>query len=112
MTKRILEDAWKLGFTSFKLVEPASSTASYVTKYLTKSALARVRASVHYGTGLDRPTILEENTNAALALRRSRKKYDPENVLKDIILTENEVLKDAKFLADRLQATEWDEPPF
>lgn len=44
---RVLVDQWRLGFTSFKLCEPDGVT--YVTKYLSKCALARVRASVRYG---------------------------------------------------------------
>lgn len=39
---------WLHGFTNFKLAEPAA--AAYVTKYLAKSALARIRASLKYGT--------------------------------------------------------------
>lgn len=35
------------GFVNYKLADPAS--AAYVTKYLTKSAEARVRASIRYG---------------------------------------------------------------
>ena len=49
---RTLTDAWTLGFTKFNLVkhdESQSKTAWYVCKYLTKSAMARVRASVGYG---------------------------------------------------------------
>lgn len=43
-----LAEAWNLGFTRFKLVENTGS-AWYVCKYLSKSALSRVRASVGYG---------------------------------------------------------------
>nr|QXN72842.1 MAG: replication initiator protein [Microvirus sp.] len=43
----VLKDQWKLGFTKFKLADPR--TASYVAKYLSKTAAARVRASVGYG---------------------------------------------------------------
>lgn len=39
---------WKMGFTKFKLCE-ALKTAWYVAKYLSKSAEARVRASLGYG---------------------------------------------------------------
>lgn len=44
----VLTGQWKLGFTNFKLVN-GKSAASYVCKYLAKSAAARVRASVGYG---------------------------------------------------------------
>lgn len=43
-----LTSTWKLGFTKFKVVSDVR-TAWYVTKYLSKSALARVRASLTYG---------------------------------------------------------------
>lgn len=48
---RALSSQWKLGFTNFKVVEN-NAAASYVCKYLAKSALARVRASVRYGRTL------------------------------------------------------------
>lgn len=48
VTKRQLQSQWLYGFTQFKLVED-SKAAAYVTKYLHKSAQARVRASLHYG---------------------------------------------------------------
>lgn len=47
-TYRRLCETWRLGFAHAKLVE-GSASARYVTKYLTKSVLARVRASQHYG---------------------------------------------------------------
>ena len=43
-----LRSAWSLGFTKFKLVKEAKQ-AGYLCKYLSKSALARVRASSRYG---------------------------------------------------------------
>lgn len=47
-TYRTLTETWSLGFAHAKLVEGAVA-ARYVTKYLVKSVLARVRASQHYG---------------------------------------------------------------
>lgn len=44
---KCLQDQWRLGFTKWKLAEARS--AAYCTKYLTKSAQARVRASQLYG---------------------------------------------------------------
>lgn len=54
VTHRQLSTQWKLGFTNFKLVADPRA-ASYVCKYLSKSAQSRVRASVRYGktTSLD-----------------------------------------------------------
>lgn len=48
--KEMLERQWTLGFSSWRLVEKEDKRAAgYVTKYLSKAALARVRASVGYG---------------------------------------------------------------
>lgn len=47
--KKILENAWRIGFSQFRLVDSKSSAPWYVCKYLTKSSLMRVRASQHYG---------------------------------------------------------------
>lgn len=44
-----LRGLWPWGFSRWKLCEPEA--ASYVCKYLTKSATARVRASLAYGSG-------------------------------------------------------------
>lgn len=50
VTYRQLSSAWPLGYVKFKLVDPGDvTTARYVTKYLAKNAMARVRASVAYG---------------------------------------------------------------
>lgn len=50
VTARTLSGQWKLGFSKFKLVPPDQpGVAWYVCKYLSKSALSRVRASVRYG---------------------------------------------------------------
>lgn len=48
---RQLKEQWLLGFTNWKLVNEneGSKAAAYVTKYLTKSLVSRVRASGAYG---------------------------------------------------------------
>lgn len=46
--KAVLDGAWKLGFSQFRLVKDAGA-AWYACKYLSKSALARIRASEQYG---------------------------------------------------------------
>lgn len=43
-----LKATWRMGFLDAKLIADARQ-ATYACKYLTKSALARVRASEHYG---------------------------------------------------------------
>ena len=53
VTKRQLESCWRDGFSKWKLVEAdQKNVAGYVAKYLAKSAMARVRASLHYGQTL------------------------------------------------------------
>lgn len=48
--ERTLRKQWTGGFSMFKLVAQGINTAAnYVTKYLTKSAISRVRASKGYG---------------------------------------------------------------
>lgn len=48
VTERCLRLQWQLGFSKFHLVNDKGA-AWYVCKYLSKTALARVRASVRYG---------------------------------------------------------------
>lgn len=52
--KRTIQENWKLGFTTCKLVSDARGCA-YVSKYLGKDNGGRVRASVGYGTAEYRP---------------------------------------------------------
>lgn len=49
ITHRELTEQWPHGFSKWKLVADGDRAASYVAKYLFKSALARVRASARYG---------------------------------------------------------------
>lgn len=46
--KSSLSDFWRLGFSQWRLAKPEA--AWYVAKYLSKAALARVRASQRYGS--------------------------------------------------------------
>lgn len=51
VTKAQLDVAWREGFSQFRLVPDGDTrAAAYVCKYLTKSALTRIRASQRYGT--------------------------------------------------------------
>jgi len=48
--KRELQSQWRLGYSSFKLVDKTDAKAAfYVTKYLSKDARTRIRASQKYG---------------------------------------------------------------
>lgn len=47
--ERTLAKQWALGFTKFRLATD-SRAAAYVCKYISKSMLARVRASIRYGS--------------------------------------------------------------
>lgn len=61
VTWRQLDKGWRYGFSKWKLVTDPSEVG-YVTKYLTKSALARVRASERYGeTPLVKPVSNDSN---------------------------------------------------
>lgn len=52
ISKRSLEAAWHSGFSQWRLVDTGDSrVVGYVCKYLSKSALTRVRASQRYGQG-------------------------------------------------------------
>lgn len=46
---RTLTDEWTYGFSNAKLVEEGPVAARYVSKYLAKDPISRVRASVGYG---------------------------------------------------------------
>lgn len=46
---KTLSSQWRWGFSRFKLVEQNSYAPQYVCKYLAKSPMARVRASLRYG---------------------------------------------------------------
>lgn len=48
VTHKCLTSAWRMGFTKFNLVT-SDEAAFYVSKYLSKSLCARVRASQRYG---------------------------------------------------------------
>lgn len=71
--KRMLEGQWPFGFTTIKLCDGNSSY--YVTKYLAKSLMARVRASLHYG----RPhaTALPDNGGEGVPTPDPRGQYRP-----------------------------------
>ena len=71
VTERAIRAEWRghnLGFVEAKLVEDAAKGAAYVCKYLTKSVLARVRASQRYGQGFGRSQLI-----ASEAERKERK---------------------------------------
>lgn len=63
LRSRTMRKQWKLGFSKVRLVaqDAERRTASYVAKYLTKSACARVRASVGYGQE-NQPSLSEHNS--------------------------------------------------
>lgn len=46
---KVLAAQWQLGFSRFNLVDESPNVAGYVTKYISKSNLGRVRASIAYG---------------------------------------------------------------
>lgn len=46
--KKVLDAAWSWGFSQFRLASDKTQV-TYLCKYLTKSSMARVRASINYG---------------------------------------------------------------
>lgn len=68
-----LADEWPLGFSKWRLVKDEAE-ARYVPKYLSKSLLARVRASAKYGTGgnyRSLPIGKDKGINTAAAVKNS-----------------------------------------
>jgi len=57
--KRLLVDAWRHGFTKFNLVDESDGAPRYLSKYLSKDAVSRVRASPRYGQVEGLPEALE-----------------------------------------------------
>ena len=55
--EKAIKSAWPYGFTKVKLVEDSADASSksawYVSKYLAKEMSTRVRASLHYGEGIE-----------------------------------------------------------
>lgn len=58
MRKAILQDQWPHGFSGLKLVESHACGAAYVTKYIAKSMVTRVRASQGYGHAIRSSSIV------------------------------------------------------
>lgn len=70
ITKRDIQSQWPYGFSNAKLAYDQGG-AGYVCKYISKSSLARVRASGRYGADDPQPT--------ASSHRQSREQSDPPN---------------------------------
>lgn len=68
VTKRCLEETWRYGFSQFRLMDGSSRTARYVSKYLSKDARTRVRASRHYGRAHKERSITEAVMTATRAI--------------------------------------------
>lgn len=71
-----LDSRWRFGFVKAKLVANSVKSARYVTKYLSKSALSRVRASQRYGSGPpcvhgDRSATFSEHSATSVSQRES-----------------------------------------
>lgn len=73
VTWRQLDKHWRWGFSKWKLVTDPSEVG-YVTKYLTKSALARVRASERYGETPLVPTLLKHTPDKGVSIMTAEKK--------------------------------------
>lgn len=69
---RHLKASWRLGFAKFNLVSDVRG-AVYAVKYLTKSPVARVRASAHYGAAAAAPRAALATLDAGGVLREGEK---------------------------------------
>ena len=68
ISKRVLDDRWRYGFSQWRLVPPGDERrCGYVAKYLAKSALTRVRASAGYGSRGASTTLTERLVEATRA---------------------------------------------
>lgn len=77
VTKRILETQWKLGFSHWRLVDRDKQAAVYACKYLSKSALTRVRASQRYGQSEALSILSRRLIQAAARLTKSSEEGKP-----------------------------------
>lgn len=67
VTKRLLEENWRYGFSQFRLVNGNGAKAAwYVSKYLAKDAQTRIRASSRYGS----PQLVRARTEQLEAVTR------------------------------------------
>lgn len=79
---RELSDAYGLGHAKFKLVQKSEEGVRYVTKYVSKDAAARVRASLSYGSPsrrrpaeiIQRPSVIVPES---IGIQRDVKINDP-----------------------------------
>lgn len=78
--QHMLRDQWTLGYSKWKLCEN-NKAAWYVTKYLTKGAHARVRASIRYGLGLACQPVVEDT-----ALTAKRNEVKRENLTSPLVV--------------------------
>jgi len=83
--KRLLEGEWPYGFSRAKLCDPAA--AAYVTKYVSKSLMVRVRASLKYGTP-PQGIAVERSDNSVISLTPIIEQRDDERSISD----ENKIL--------------------
>lgn len=76
IAKRMLQAKWRFGFSHFKLVGDDPGAATYVCKYLAKDALARVRASQHYGRAAKVRALTERLQSMRDTILRARQEQE------------------------------------
>lgn len=85
LSKRDLDANWRLGFTQFRLVDTSDPRpAFYVSKYLSKAAQSRVRASMHYGRPPRPVAVIETNTPARRRREAIEGKISPLSVSENV----------------------------
>jgi len=87
LRKRQLDFAWRVGFSQWRLLPDADPKgAFYACKYLSKSALTRVRASQRYGQeGRKVRDFAERMENASRSIAAELQRRNPEPVCKGVV---------------------------
>nr|QXN72784.1 MAG: replication initiator protein [Microvirus sp.] len=100
-TKRTLEAGWRLGFSQFRLIDRSSKKeARYVSKYLSKSALTRIRASRHYGE-VEASTLADLIEEIALVATKVRRKTATSGIYA-VQIEDDEKEKVSSFLSNKV----------
>lgn len=84
-----LASQWKLGFVNFKLARD-TKTAAYICKYISKSLLARVRASLRYGLDRENTALSDRNADEANREKKTQKEGEVKVIEQIPRMSENE----------------------
>ena len=106
VTKRCLHKHWHFGFSSWKIIKDGLETdhddlkraARYVAKYIAKSPMTRIRASVSYGKTLPHALgILKSLSNNTPSNGGSQGGDDPPSLVNDAVTNNDPSMNDTSF---------------